>query len=75
MKKFAFSVLFAAAALVVALSVSAKSTKTDISRNLSIFSQVYKELQTSYVDTIDATKTMRTAIDALLGQIDPYTEY
>ena len=53
----------------------ARSTKTDMARNLGIFNEVYKELQTNYVDTLDATKTMRTAIDALLGQIDPYTEY
>lgn len=52
-----------------------RSKKADISRNLQIFNAIYKELQTQYVDTIDADKTMRTAIDALLGQIDPYTEY
>ncbi|MDE7153887.1 MAG: S41 family peptidase [Muribaculaceae bacterium] len=52
-----------------------RSPKDAINRNLQIFSTIYKELQTSYVDSIDADKTMRTAIDALLNTIDPYTEY
>lgn len=56
-------------------SGGARSTKNDMARNLSIFGEVYKELQTNYVDTINATATMRTAIDALLQQMDPYTEY
>ena len=68
--------IYACAALAaVALMGYARSTKTDMARNLSIFNEIYKELQTNYVDTLDAAKTMRTAIDALLGQIDPYTEY
>lgn len=54
---------------------SAKSTRTDVARNLTIFSEVFKELENNYVDTIDVRKTIRTAIDAMLGQIDPYTEY
>lgn len=52
-----------------------RSDKTDINKNLNIFTSIYKELQRSYVDTIDANKTMRTAIDAMLYTIDPYTEY
>jgi carboxyl-terminal processing protease len=51
------------------------SNKTEVMRNLSIFNALYKELQTNYVDTIDATKSIRTAIDAMLQRIDPYTEY
>ena len=52
-----------------------RSDKSDINKNLNIFTSIYKELQRSYVDTIDANKTMRTAIDAMLYTIDPYTEY
>ena len=50
-------------------------SKSDISQNLKLFNSIYKELTLNYVDTLDAKETMRTAIDALLGQIDPYTEY
>lgn len=50
-------------------------SKSDIAQNLKLFNSIYKELTMNYVDTLDAKTTMRTAIDALLGQIDPYTEY
>ncbi|MBQ9219302.1 MAG: S41 family peptidase [Muribaculaceae bacterium] len=46
-----------------------------IARNLDIFNSVYKELNTFYVDTIDAQKSIETAINAMLDNIDPYTEY
>ena len=52
-----------------------RSSKADIARNLQIFNAIYKELQTQYVDSIDADATMQTAIRAMLSTIDPYTEY
>lgn len=66
------------AALLLAGMVSAartRSPKNDISRNLEIFTAVYKNLQTGYVDSIDADKSVNTAIAAMLEEIDPYTEY
>ncbi len=60
---------------IVAKTSPTRSSKSDISRNLQIFNAVYKELQTQYVDTIDADATMQTAIRAMLSTIDPYTEY
>lgn len=67
------------AALLIVLSVIAsaatRSKKSEISRNLDIFNALYKELQTSYVDSIDAEKSINTAIAAMLNDIDPYTEY
>lgn len=59
----------------MATSAQTRSSKNDISRNLNVFNAIYKALQTSYVDSIDANTTMRDAIDAMLGEIDPYTEY
>jgi carboxyl-terminal processing protease len=75
MKKLLLCVGALSAAAVIYNFANARTTKTDIARNISIFTEIYKELQTNYVDTLDATKTMRTAIDALLAQTDPYTEY
>ena len=74
MKKLLQIVAIALAATICA-AAGTRSKKNSISRNLDIFSSVFKEMQTFYVDTIDATRSMRTAIDAMLGQIDPYTEY
>lgn len=66
---------------VVAASMSAgeasarKIPKRDIVQNLRVFNALFKELNTNYVDTLDTEKSIRTAIDAMLGDIDPYTEY
>lgn len=59
----------------VLASAATRSKKSEISRNLDIFNALYKELQTFYVDSIDAEKSINTAIDAMLNDIDPYTEY
>ena len=76
MKKLLALIVLAGALLSLTAGVgTTRSTKSDISRNLQIFNAIYKELQTQYVDTIDADATMRTAIDAMLATIDPYTEY
>lgn len=76
MKKSLYFILVAAIAT-VALTVAAKtsSNKSEVAQNLNIFNAIYKELQMNYVDSIDAKKSIRNAIDAMLGQIDPYTEY
>ncbi|WP_289854825.1 S41 family peptidase [uncultured Duncaniella sp.] len=68
--------LFAAALIVLSMLASAatRSKKSDISRNLDIFNSLYKELQTFYVDSIDA-ESINTAIAAMLNDIVPYTEY
>ena len=69
--------LFAAAIIMLSIFASAatRSKKSEISRNLDIFNTIYKELQTFYVDSIDAQKSINTAITAMLNDIDPYTEY
>ncbi len=74
MKKFAFLTLLIAAAAILT-SAATRSKKNDITRNLDIFNSLYKELQTFYVDSIDADKSINTAITAMLRDIDPYTEY
>lgn len=62
-------------AISIVASAATRSDKAELSRNLDIFSSVVKNLQTEYVDTIDANKTIRTAIDMMLMELDPYTEY
>lgn len=47
----------------------------DITKNIEIFTNLYKELNTHYVDDIDPSQLMRTGIDAMLGSLDPYTNY
>ncbi len=78
MKKILYPIAAAAAAFCLISSdvlADTASRKSAISRNLDIFNSIYRELQTNYVDSIDADKSMNTAISAMLNQIDPYTEY
>lgn len=76
MRKTIVTIIIAVCAVTIfCSSASTRSGKSAISRNLNIFNSIYKELQTNYVDTIDADKSMRTAIDAMLTNVDPYTEY
>lgn len=44
-------------------------------RNQAIYNAVMRELTTYYVDTIDTDKATRNAIDGMLYDLDPYTEY
>ena len=46
-----------------------------ISKNLDIFVSIYKEINLSYVDPVNTSKLMKTGIDAMLNELDPYTEY
>jgi len=75
MRKLPFLLIAAVVAAAAVAGAATRSAKNDISRNLDIFTAVYKNLQTSYVDTIDADKSINTAIAAMLNEIDPYTEY
>lgn len=52
-----------------------ESNEAAVARNLTIFNSLYKELAVNYVDTIDPDKTITTAVNAMLSQLDPYTEY
>lgn len=36
---------------------------------------VFKEMNTRYVDSVDVDRAMTTAIDAMLNDLDPYTEF
>ena len=67
--------------MVLAVVGLAANRKTDhgkyfeISKNIEIFTNLYKELNTYYVDDVDPSKLMRTGVDAMLNSLDPYTNY
>ncbi len=75
MKKLLYSAAVLALLAAIAPSLTARNTKSEIARNLTVFSEIYKELQLNYIDTVDPEATIRTAINAMLATIDPYTEY
>lgn len=47
----------------------------ELSKNLDIFSTLFKELNTYYVDETEPGQLMKTAIDGMLKSLDPYTNY
>lgn len=46
-----------------------------ISKNLSVFNSVFRELDANYVDTLAYNDLTRTAINQMLAKLDPYTVY
>ncbi|MCW3120577.1 MAG: carboxyl-terminal protease [Flavipsychrobacter sp.] len=47
----------------------------EISKNLDIYADLFKELNTYYVDPIEPGKLVKTGVDAMLEDLDPYTNY
>jgi carboxyl-terminal processing protease len=46
-----------------------------ISKNLEVFTAVYKEININYVDEVAPAKLVKTGVDAMLDNLDPYTEF
>ena len=65
----------AVAMLPTSLAATNATDQAAVARNLDTFNTLFKEIATYYVDSIDADRSMRIAIDAMLGDLDPYTEY
>lgn len=47
----------------------------EIIKNIQIFTSLYKEVNTNYVDEIDPGEFMRIGLDAMMQSLDPYTVY
>ena len=74
-KNVALAAFVALVASPVATGALKRADNAAIVRNLDIFNSIYKELNTFYVDTLNPQKSIETAINAMLDDIDPYTEY
>ncbi|HRO42335.1 MAG TPA: S41 family peptidase [Flavipsychrobacter sp.] len=73
-KGFTMGVVFMA---VISLFINAKNSDSyfEISKNLDIFATLFKQLNSYYVDPIEPGKLVKTGIDAMLEDLDPYTNY
>jgi carboxyl-terminal processing protease len=47
----------------------------EVNKNLDIYASLFKELNASYVDNVEPNKLMRKGIDAMLNDLDPYTDF
>lgn len=72
---YSLAILAAFGLGVAATGVANKGRYFDITKNLEIFSNLYKELNSNYVDEIDPNQIMKVGIDAMLATLDPFTNY
>ncbi|MCQ2295408.1 MAG: S41 family peptidase [Bacteroidales bacterium] len=75
MKKITLLFMLVAALVSATAQAPTEDKGFEIAKNLEIFANVYKNLHLNYVDDVDPGKTMKTAIDAMLASMDPYTNY
>lgn len=47
----------------------------EISKNLEIYANIFKELNQYYVDPIEPGKMVKAGVDAMLNDLDPYTNF
>ncbi len=47
----------------------------EIAKNIELFANLYRELNTYYVDDIEPSALMNIGVNAMVGSLDPYTNY
>jgi carboxyl-terminal processing protease len=62
-------------ASIMLISAAVPEEFFEISKNMEIFTSIYKELNIYYVDDTKPGALMKTGIDAMLKSLDPYTVY
>ena len=70
--------LFLFATMLLSLPLWAQNGKDhnfDVAKSMDVFNAIYKNLDFMYVDTLNATDVVGTAINAMLDSLDPYTTY
>ena len=69
------SAIFGLIAMGQSASKQDVSTDTALSRNITIFNTITRNLAQAYVDSIRPDEAFEAAIAAMLNTVDPYTEY
>jgi carboxyl-terminal processing protease len=75
MKRYKKLILGGILAVGIFSAYKASDEYFEVSKNLDIFASVYKEVNLSYVDDVEPGSLIKTAIDAMLKSLDPYTNY
>ena len=75
MKKIVYSFLLLATIGLTTTAFTERGKYFEISKHIEIFANLYKEINTYYVDDIDPGHLMKIGIDAMLESLDPYTNY
>ena len=76
MKHILRNIIILGAVLIgTAAAITPNNKYFEIIKNIEIFTNLYKEINTFYVDEVDPSLLMRTGIDAMVGSLDPFTNY
>ncbi|MBR5108061.1 MAG: S41 family peptidase [Bacteroidales bacterium] len=68
-------ILAALAALTVSVTASAQSKSFSLGKWVELHNAILKELNRSYVDSLEVGRIEREGVDAMLSALDPYTVY
>lgn len=75
MKKLKILLISLLTITLISAAIPNKDRYFEIVKNLDIFATLYKEVNAYYVDDVNPSMVMRTGIEAMLGSLDPYTNY
>jgi carboxyl-terminal processing protease len=74
-RKYKIAVITGAVVFTSFISLSFVDEYFEVSRNLDIFTSMFREINVYYVDPVDPGKLMKKGIDDMLNSLDPYTNY
>ena len=69
------SILIVALLQLSVYSAKAEDQLFNVTKHLDIFNSIVTQLNMFYVDSIDIKRSVELGIDAILEDLDPYTEY
>lgn len=75
MKKFHKMALATVATVILVFSAAYTPNYFEISKQLDIFTNVFKEVNLYYVDETEPGELMTEAMESMLNSLDPYTSY
>ncbi len=78
MKTYPWKKLFAAGFIILLFSgffAGKDDLYFEISKNIDLFTRVYKEISFNYVDEVNPEKFMQSGIQGMLSTLDPYTVF
>lgn len=78
-KKIKYCIIATVCVAALTLFISADKERNDadfkIGRNIEILLNIFRDINLFYVDKVDADKLLQDAVEGMVGQLDPYTEY
>ena len=75
MKRTRYALAVLAAALLATATASAQSKSFSLGKWVELHNAILKELNRSYVDSLEVGRIEREGVDAMLEALDPYTVY